>query len=364
MISMNRNNLTLIIDGNWFLMSRMFVMVKKFSKDQSEQAKQASTQDLCDMLGQSISIILNKFRLIDNIVVVSDGGSWRKEIPIPAQLKDTTYKGSRTQQSELDWDLVWSSFNEFLNRLRSAGVTVSQGYEIEGDDWAWYWTRRLNNNEISTLIWTSDCDLKQLVQTKGSSFTGWYNDKAGLVLPGECKTPDDPLEYFLNPPFINNYIIQLTKQIQQTSYINPQEIAINKILCGDQGDNIKSIVRFKKNERTYKFSQKDYEKLLDKIKINNVNDILNQKETIAENIINSKKFAPYKFSTEQICEMLDYNTKLVWLNEKVIPQPIITQMCQQKYKIINTDNFRNNYSSFIKDNTKEADLEEIFNGCF
>ena len=354
----HKNNLTLIVDGNWFLMSRMFVMADKFAKNMPKHAQEASTAELHDMLARSISIMLNKHQVIDNIVVVSDGGSWRKELPIPKQLEGITYKGSRTQEVELDWDLIWNSFNSFLNYLQEIGITVSKGYGIEGDDWAWYWTRRLNENDINTLIWTSDCDLKQLVQIKGTSFTAWYNDKAGLVLPMQCRPSDDPMEYFMNPPFSNSATQWLIGMIKPVSYINPDEIAINKILCGDAGDDIKAVIRYRKGSRTYRFAQKDYEKLINETGISTVPELIKNYVKVAKNITSNPKFEKYHFHQNDVEEMLEYNTKLVWLNEAMIPPTVINKMAAEEYKQIDVLELRNNYRVMVK---TEMDMNDIFN---
>ena len=357
-----KNKLTLLVDGNWLLMSRMFVMSDKFAKTLPEQAKEAAKEDLQDMLARSITLMLSRHQIIDNVVVVADGGSWRKELPIPAQLEDVTYKGNRGGKIEIDWDCVYDAFNEFLKYIKDVGVTVSQGWNIEGDDWMWYWTRRLNEEGINTMIWTSDCDLKQLVQVKHQAFTVWYNDKAGLVLPNECKTPEDPLDFFMNPPFNNDVLLHLTMVMPQpVEYINPDEIAINKILCGDAGDNIKSIIRYKKNNRTYRFAQKDYEKLISEVGVSTMDEFLKNSEEVVKNITSNTKFKKYQFKPADVREMLEYNTKLVWLNESVIPETIITKMTSEEYKQVNIDDIRLNYKMLVPIKT---DIESIFNDAF
>lgn len=351
------NNLTLLIDGNWLLMSRMFVISNKFAKKLPEQAKEAAIEDLQDMLARSITLMLMRNPIIDNIVIVADGGSWRKELPIPKQLEDITYKGNRGGAEELDWDCIYASFNGFLEHAKEIGITVSQGWNIEGDDWMWYWTRRLNEEGINTMIWTSDCDLKQLVQVHNQSFTAWYNDKTGLTLSKECAPPDDPMDFFMNPPFDNNIIRALSTKISPITYINPDEIAINKILCGDAGDNIKSVIRYKKNNRTYRFAQKDYEKLIKETGIDSMDGFQKKSTEVAKNITSNKKFKNYHFKFDDVIEMLDYNTKLVWLNENVIPETVITKMAAEEYKLFDVNSIKLNYKMLT---VNKLGIEDIF----
>ena len=97
------NKCTLIIDGNWLCMSRMSVFNRGFEMDMPEQVKESSQRELQELMAKSISIVLNRFSIIDNVVIVTDGGSWRKQLPVPQQLQDVTYKGNRAPAKELDW---------------------------------------------------------------------------------------------------------------------------------------------------------------------------------------------------------------------------------------------------------------------
>lgn len=352
-----QNKLTLIVDGNWFLMSRMFVISDRFDKTLPKTVLEASRLELQEMLARSISLMLNRNHVIDNLIIVADGGSWRKELPIPDQLEDITYKGNRDMEDKLDWDCILDAFSQFLECAKEQGITVSRGNNIEGDDWAWYWSRRLNEDGINTIIWTSDCDLKQLVQVHNRAFTAWYNDRAGLTLPNECAVPDDPLDFFMNPPFNNDILQELILKLYPVTYINPDEIAINKILCGDAGDNIKSVIRYKKNNRTYRFAPKDYEKLVNEVGLETMDEFLKKSNKVAKNITSNPKFEKYKFKLKDIKEMLEYNTKLVWLNEQVIPTTIITQMAVEKYNQIDVKDIRLNYSLLTP---KKLDISSIF----
>lgn len=352
------NKLTVLIDGGYLLMSRVFGTEKGFRIDNNPAQKAAAARDFKETMARTIVKILKQIPA-DNIILASEGGSWRKNLPIPESLGETTYKGHRTKHEETDWNAIYKAYNEFATSCKNVGITVSQHSMIEGDDWAWYWSRRLNAKGTNVIIWTSDADLKQLVQINGSVFTAWYNDKAGLVLPDSCKGSDDPIEYMINPPFSNDQLMKIQKTIKKVTYINPDMIVLNKVLCGDAGDNIKSIVRYKKNNRTYRFSEKDFAALINDLNISSIQNLLNNPDTTIRYIINAKKFAPYKFSYEQVAEMLDYNFKLVWLNESTIPDTVITAMAQEEYCLFNTADLINNHKLLLGNNSS---IESIFAG--
>lgn len=352
------NKLTILTDGGWLLMSRLFAFEKGFASDNTAAQKRAAAEAFKESLSQSMSRILNQFPDADNIVLMSEGGSWRKNLPIPNQLEDITYKGHR-EKKPLDWAAIYKAYNEFAKVCEDVGITVSCHSAIEGDDWAWYWSRRLNAEGTNVLIWTSDCDLKQLVQVHNNCFTAWYNDKAGLVFPNTMEWPSDPMDAMLNPPFQSPYFAKMSRG-KKVTYINPDLIVINKILCGDAGDNIKSVVRYKKNGRTYRFADSDYKKLIGEVGIDSMEQFLNRKAEIAKYIVESKKFSEQGAQIDKVLEMINYNTDLVWLNEAVLPDTVTSAMVQVEYKVFDTNELRRNHTMLTD---KSAGMIDIFAGA-
>ena len=345
------NKLTLLIDGNWLLQSRMSVLANGFQSENSDIVKEQASQELCELIARSINVILNRYSEIDNIIFISDGGSWRKQLPIPKCLENTTYKGNRSQTTELDWGVIYGTFNKIFNHCKELGITCSSHSNCEGDDWIWYWSRKLNADGTHCIIWSSDNDLKQLVQVDQNtqSFTAWYNDKVGLWLPSSIDKPFDEFEFFMKSEYISPILESLKSKNKKVSHIDPNEIILNKILCGDAGDNIKSVVRYEKNGRTYRFSQKDFESLIKDLKINTIDDLKSSYKMIAHYICNLKKFKLYQFNVDDVVDMLKYNTKLVWLHEEVIPDTAILAMNHQEYKQFDLNEIRSNFKVLIEE---------------
>ena len=61
---MNKNKLTLLIDGNWLLMSRMSVLVKKFDKNNPNPVKQEASNEFETLLAKSLNVIRKKIKTI------------------------------------------------------------------------------------------------------------------------------------------------------------------------------------------------------------------------------------------------------------------------------------------------------------
>ena len=133
---MPKSKLTLIVDGNWLLMSRLSVLNNRFA-DEYEL-----NQELKLMLIKSINKVLRFFPFIDNIIFVADGGSWRNQLEIPqyiydeiSEIQSPEYKGNRVRSDDIDWDLLFSSYNDFITTLQSTGITSCQengGKETHG----------------------------------------------------------------------------------------------------------------------------------------------------------------------------------------------------------------------------------------
>lgn len=355
------NKCTLLIDGNWLLMSRFFAIGKGFNIDNETWEKEKSQEELEELLVRSINVILNRFYgTIDNIILVADGGSWRKQLPKPYAMEES-YKGNREQTEELDWEYIYGALNNVYKRFDELGITCCKDLHIEGDDWCWYWSRRLNSEGINCIIWSSDNDLKQLVQVDNFAFTAWYNDRNGMFFHESLREkPIDEIDFFMTQETENELIKQLKQQvIQNVSYVDPYNIIASKIICGDAGDNIKSLIRVKKGTRTYKVSEKEWETCRSQLNLNTLDEFLENKETIVATLLGNTKYKGQPVDNEAILEMFDYNTKLVWLNEQVIPETIIHSMNEYDYKEYDLSYIRNNFKVLLK---RDNIIENIFEG--
>ena len=352
------NNLTLVVDANWLLNSRFSVLSDKFNKLLPKEDKISGQQQLEELLSKSINIILNRFNIIDNIIFVADGGSWRKAIPSPDE-EEIFYKGNRKQNEEHDWNYIYNALNNVLQKAKDQGITVSQYNQIEGDDWIWYWSKRLNSEGVNCLIWSSDNDLKQLIQIdhNTNAFTAWYNDKNGLWLHEESNDEFTDVGFFLKPHYYSQTMEIIKKQSKSINYINPHHIIMEKIICGDAGDNIKSVFRYTKNNRNYRITEKDWDALRLSKGINNMCDFLESSQYIISKIVEHKKYKDYQPSKDKILNMLNHNTKMVWLDDQVIPDTIIQFMNQQDYKLYDVDYMRRNYKVLLDQNN---DIQNLF----
>lgn len=313
---MSKSKLTLIVDGNWLLMSRMSVLLNKYG-EMSELCK-----DLRILMVKSINVVLKTFPKIDNVIFVADGGSWRNNLEIPPFLTEE-YKGTRIKSEDIDWDTLFESYEGFISKLRANGITTSKEVGIEGDDWAWFWTTKLNREGTNCIIWSKDRDLTQLVKTdKDGCFTIFWNKDNGMI----CEdVPEEELNYLFNFNYSENENLfkSIESKCKTIEKINPKHVIIEKIIRGDLGDNIIPIL-YKKakkdSDRKYRISAKDVNYDID------IHSDESIKEYV-ESILNNKSYAGKVDKPEaDIIEHFKYNVKLVELAQRNYPPEVLEIM--------------------------------------
>lgn len=348
---------TLLVDGNWLLRSREFAVADKFATGLDDY--RPGFIALKQLLSQSLVGMINALRIVDDVVIVRDGGSWRKKLEKPSTYK-TDYKANRVLSTSEDWSQIWKAFDEWCETCKSIGMTVSHEFDAEGDDWIAYWADRLPKEGNDVIIWSTDHDLQQLVALKDDgTFVAWYEKSAGLVLHTRAdKQGVLPLEYFLMPEDSGN-MMWLKANILKINYIDPTDIIMEKIVCGDAGDNILPIIANKTTTakgtpKTNKVTVKDWNSVKEELYINYLNFIEHRNQIIG-NLLNMKRYAGYDFNAA--CDMFDFNIKLVTLSMDIIPQELFKNA---EHKDFDINNIKYNYRALsgIQDDVSNL-VEEL-----
>lgn len=359
------NRFTLIIDCNWLLQSRFSVLSKGFLKDNPDRVKEHAKEELRDLLARSINVILNRFQAIDNIVLVEDGGSWRKRIVVSDAVGEVDYKSNREESraaSDFDWAMIFSVLDDLAKTARSLGITVTRDYEVEGDDWCWYWSKLLNSRGINCLIWSSDCDLKQLVNydSDNATYTIWYNDKNGVWIPESLMDDSNDIDFFMKPQPDNQVLEDIKRKSKCTTYFNPDLIVIKKTICGDAGDMVMPCIRYRKGQRVYGVGCKDYEKLIKELSINTLSDFFEKIDKVIDWLLSQNKYKGLGLTREGLKTRLRENLRLVWLSKSSYPKDILEKMdkMKDKYNVFDISYIKSNYRCLVPADTNE--IENIF----
>jgi len=357
------NKCTLIIDGNWLLMSRLGIMMGDFNKDQEQCRLEAARDNMIDFVAQSINKMISFWGdRIDNIMMVQDGGSWRKHVPKPSIITEE-YKGNRVSAEDVAWDYVWMALDIICKNFKTNNITCITEHDVEGDDWCWYWSRYLNHIGTNCIIWTSDADLKQLVQCDPTTdaWTVWFNEKAGLYVSNTFNRSD--MDILIDFRGTDTFLEDICRRSQKYTYINPDDIVMSKVVCGDKGDNIKPLLQYPKTNgsgktTTCSVSLKEWGMIKEDLRISTMEDFKASKDNIIDAALHLPRFAGCSTSKKDLRELFDYNIILVRLHKEQIPKEIqlIMNKHRSEYTVTDMDYLRHNYKVLACQQEKVADL--------
>ncbi len=229
--------LNCIIDGNYILSRLTFTLHKN--------------NLLYGALLQSLENTISNYKKMypfANFYLVSDSKekSWRKKL-------NSNYKANRKKDSDIDWNFVYTTYEEFKQKIKSTGVKILESPTIEGDDWISFVIHNTNDDGQSNFIVSNDHDIKQLLgfdlEREWINFMSneMYNQEK-IFLPKNyqvfinrisSKQNDDIFNLNDNGEFLRLMNRFITKY--QLVEINNLQSLFVKIISGDISDNIQSV---------------------------------------------------------------------------------------------------------------------------
>lgn len=272
---------TLLIDGNYFVFSRLFVMPKPKSGKLlgDDKARGQFMRKLCIDFASEMRK-LNAF--VDDVVIAVDAKSWRKDL-----YPESDYKGTRKQSSDVDWNAVYGTYEQFQEILKTKGVTIHQTQGAEADDVLFGWSTMLNGRGKSCIVWTGDRDLIQLVNYSeaNDAHTIWYyNTRKSLYAyegfsqsmeasASSDLSNDDMLfnmggQHMMRDRYQGDILQWVKDNKVEITEVDCDLFILNKILVGDKSDNIPSVVTWQKEMkngklRNYSITDKTANKIID-----------------------------------------------------------------------------------------------------
>jgi len=315
----------LIIDGNYMLYRNIFSLHK--------------TKTLFGDLLTSLEVSINrhiKQYPFEKIYLVSDtrSASWRKSIY-------SAYKEQRKKDENIDWDFCFNTFDQFKEELKETNkrVTVLQSEGLEGDDFIHFLTKRANKKGESNVIVASDGDIIQLldyrlnptwinIQLKDDAYRPkLYVPQGYKLFLRELKTAEQDLFNLNDNDLFLSYYNTLTDRCPVEEVDSEHRLFI-KIVSGDVGDNIKSIlITEQKSGIKRGIGEAGANKIWESYKLHYPNQIIFSEDKWIDNLI--PYVAEYKkveLSTEMealIKNNVQFNRKLVHFDIKHYPKQIL-----------------------------------------
>ena len=333
---------TLLIDGNYFVYSRLFVMPRP--KDGKLLGDEKQKAQFMRKLAIDFASELRKLQnFVDDVVVAVDSKSWRKDL-----YPEADYKGTRKSDSSVDWNNVYDVYGEFQNILKTKGVTVQQTSGAEADDVIFGWSVALNGRGKSCIVWTGDRDLIQLVNHSkaNDAHTIWYwNTKKSLyvyegfkadmeLMASEQLSTDDLLfnmggEHMGRDEYQHNILNWINKYKIEVNEVNCDEFIFKKVLTGDSSDNIPSVVTWQKEMKngklrnysiTDKMASKIWEQYIKEFDNFSIEYLFSDEQ---KNILSEVIYRVVgKSSKNLIKSSLNNNMALMVLHNRIIPEAI------------------------------------------
>lgn len=239
-------NMNLVIDSNYMLYRSVFILHK-----------------LKTLYGDLETLLLSDYNNISNaypyklIYFISDSKrSWRKDIY-------PDYKGKRKKDEDIDWEFVFETFDKFKESIKHRhNCLLYQIDPFEGDDIIAHVVNENNKEGGSNLIISNDGDLHQLLKfsTSENYINLMYNHKfqdERLYVPEnysiflkhiEDTTEGDIFDMADDNIDFMNYFDKLTSRAK-ISVVNREKSYFKKIVAGDEGDNILSVIKITPDAR-------------------------------------------------------------------------------------------------------------------
>jgi len=244
--------INLLFDFNNMVFRSLYI-ISNYSNKYTFDA-QSEIDQLMRKIAMDISFII---RLINpsRIIFTIDSKSWRRNINIE---ENDGYKAQRSKSKIINWDNIYKTLTDFTDIMESQGMIVTKIEDAESDDLLACWRDELLfTQQQHVVIVSGDEDVRQLVQfyptdSKKMVFSTVFNP----FMQGKNAS-----RKLYVPKYFEQWINEVTaadifnmkgsidvdkedfKKIisaerTKTEYVDGRMIALRKIFCGDDGDNI------------------------------------------------------------------------------------------------------------------------------
>lgn len=332
----------LIIDGHNF-----FFRCFWSTFHQGKKSKFLTTQKEIDMYEKKlmvdfVSVLKQLDPIINDVVFVEDSHSWRKDL-----LLQQEYKGNRKKnQDNIDRNGFSTVLTNFTDTLIKLGVKVSQVDRSEGDDLIAAWCNNLFDDGISTLIFSTDKDLTQLLKCVNDVHVIQYSPiQNRLYVCPETKQVIDELnnkvitqENLFDEIFtisIENSPFQNFVDSANVELVIPEHVRFTKIVGGDTSDNIFPVYYKPATETSrskgigVKTVEKIYNNFKDKLGCEFDYHIYSNDDAmkiLCNVIYETANIKDDEFTKRMLFENIKTNTSLVSLTTESIPNDIVENM--------------------------------------
>lgn len=326
--------LNAILDFNNLAMRALFTC--QYMSD-GEVVNDFSTDKECEILVRKITMdISHIIRTLypDRVIFACDAKSpWRNDIY--KDIDGETYKGNRGKDENKDWNKIFEAFNDLKSILTRDGFVVTEIDATEADDIAAMWKERIMSDGDCVALVSSDRDWVQLVDfdTKNNNFCVCYNpipnNKGRKILYvderyNEWVDAEDKCDLFFtgyDPMKKRMKTVESNDSRISIQTIDPQSVVLNKIMCGDDGDNVPAIYDYYKNGKKIRVTPLKASHIFSELNIKNVADLI---ESNSKGLLKNAIEKELKKDVDvDMLARVDRQRRLVELNSELFPKKIV-----------------------------------------
>ena len=331
--------INVVIDFNNIAMRAMNACVYMHDSGVSNYDTQLECGILARKITTDLAYILRAFTP-DRVIIVCDAKHpWRETIydKIPGM----EYKGNRVKDENKNWTNIFGTMNNLKDIYKSKGFIVTEIENTEADDLAALYKQKLYTemNENVVLV-SSDRDWCQLIDYQSNNDKNKYcivynpiantKGRKKVYLTEACKIwfdkPDITNIFFTNYDKGKETIkTALKKEARiELEVIDPIHVILEKVICGDDNDNIPGFYDFYNNGKKTRFTELRMNKLLESANISSYDEF---KAACVNNSIKAhiSKVLKHEITDMETGERLMRQRKLVELNPNLFPQKTIDE---------------------------------------
>ena len=349
------NKLNLIFDFNNIAMRALFTCGYSSSEG---SVSTFDTDEECNILIRKIATDMAYVMRIfspDRTIIVCDAKSpWRNKL---YEDLDEKYKGNRVKDNTKNWDKIWEALTEYKKTLSSKGFVITELDNAEADDLAALWKQELYDVlKENIILVSSDKDWVQLIDFNNinKNFCLCFNPIADNKKQKKLFINDNFLSWMNDDSesqkvdiFFNNYNPNKDKfknikvKDIKICYVveDPNKVVLEKIFCGDDGDNVPALYSFYKNGKKYRITTSKFKKICEELNISTVTDLCEANDALALKPCIEKNIKK-EIDDIDINKVLNRQRLLVELTPDLFP-----------------DNIRNSFYFHVKDNTNNGYIQ-------
>jgi DNA-dependent RNA polymerase auxiliary subunit epsilon len=291
-----------------------------------KQNSHTEAKTLCDFVTTSlVSQVKNLYSVIDDVVILQDGQSWRKEVemilPDNYICESPQYKANRVKDDKFDWEYINNVSDRITDNFKKLGIKVIKSQGMEADDLIYIYSTILYNQNKKALLWGSDKDMKGFVKgnlvfykklkNQCDIFVSeeLYDKYLGKTTFGNMFTSKDP------------YIEHLINITDSTTMVNDGLFLLDGIVKGQKKDNIHPLMCKPTKIRTSSPNKNHIKKALGEIGIEKVDkELLYNNEFITNFCSELLTITKNTQSLEHTLKLYEQNRKLMVIDKRELPE--------------------------------------------